>query len=247
MYGRKVKLRFFFVLLIFAIFILSVFLILRSLEENVVYFKSPSDVKVLVEIEKKKIELIYLNKNSILNSVKTEGFLRSRLVYWYIFFKSFFPLIKILKEKEPNFLVIHLITSLPLVIFIFMKFKSKLILRISGLPKMTLFRKLLWKLAIKNVYKITCPTIDTFNNLSKFKFLREKLHVLNDPIININDIQKLRKKEVKVSENLKILESKYEPFKHRLFDDVLPKETINELLKLPLPAQVIENHTILLY
>jgi len=51
----------------------------------------------------------------------------------------------------------------------------------------------------------------------------------------------------KVSENLKILESKYEPFKHRLFDDVLPKETINELLKLPLPAQVIENHTILLY
>ena len=54
MYGRKVKLRFFFVLLVFAIFILSVFLILRSLEENVVYFKSPSDVKVLVEIEKKK-------------------------------------------------------------------------------------------------------------------------------------------------------------------------------------------------
>ena len=47
----------------------------------------------------------------------------------------------------------------------------------------------------------------------------------------------------KVSENLKILESKYEPFKHWLFDDVLPKETINELLKLPLPAQVIENHT----
>ena len=57
MYGRKVKLRFFFVLLIFAIFILSVFLILRSLEENVVYFKSPSDVKVLVEIEKKKIRV----------------------------------------------------------------------------------------------------------------------------------------------------------------------------------------------
>ena len=57
MYGRKVKLRFFFVLLIFAIFILSVFLILRSLEENVVYFKSPSDVKDLVEIEKKKIRV----------------------------------------------------------------------------------------------------------------------------------------------------------------------------------------------
>ncbi len=41
----------------------------------------------------------------------------------------------------------------------------------------------------------------------------------------------------KVSENLKILESKYEPFKHWLFDDALPKETINELLKLPLQSK----------
>lgn len=154
------------------------------------------------EIENKKIELIYLNKNSILNSIKTEGFLRSRLVYWYIFFKSFFPLIKILKEKEPNFLVIHLITSLPLVLFIFIKFKSKLILRISGLPKMTLFRKFLWKLAIKNIYKITCPTIDTFNDLSKFEFLREKLYVLSDPVLNIKEIQKLRKREVKIDDDL---------------------------------------------
>ena len=67
MYGRKVKLRFFFVLLIFAIFILSVFLILRSLEENVVYFKSPSDVKVLVEIEKKKIRVGGMVKKESIN------------------------------------------------------------------------------------------------------------------------------------------------------------------------------------
>ena len=45
MYGRKVKLRFFFVLLILIILILSVFLILKSLEENVVYFQSPSEIK----------------------------------------------------------------------------------------------------------------------------------------------------------------------------------------------------------
>ena len=67
MYGRKVKLRFFFVLLVFAIFILSVFLILRSLEENVVYFKSPSDVKVLVEIEKKKIRVGGMVKKESIN------------------------------------------------------------------------------------------------------------------------------------------------------------------------------------
>ena len=57
MYGRKVKLRFFFVLLIFLTLILSVNLVLKSLEENVVYFKSPSDVKLLEEIENKKIRI----------------------------------------------------------------------------------------------------------------------------------------------------------------------------------------------
>jgi cytochrome c-type biogenesis protein CcmE len=47
MYGRKVKLRFFFILLILITLILSVFLILKSLEENVVYFQSPSEIKIL--------------------------------------------------------------------------------------------------------------------------------------------------------------------------------------------------------
>ena len=57
MYGRKVKLRFFFVLLIFITLILSVLLILKSLEENVVYFKSPSEIKLLPELNKKKIRV----------------------------------------------------------------------------------------------------------------------------------------------------------------------------------------------
>ena len=57
MYGRKVKLRFFFILLIFITLILSVVLILKSLEENIIYFQSPSEIKVLPELEKKKSEL----------------------------------------------------------------------------------------------------------------------------------------------------------------------------------------------
>ncbi len=57
MYGKKVKLRFFFVLLILFILILSVFLILKSLEENVVYFQSPTEIKTLSEIDKKKIRV----------------------------------------------------------------------------------------------------------------------------------------------------------------------------------------------
>jgi cytochrome c-type biogenesis protein CcmE len=54
MYGRKVKLRIFFILSILVTLILSVFLILKSLEENVVYFKSPTEIKTLAEVEKKK-------------------------------------------------------------------------------------------------------------------------------------------------------------------------------------------------
>ena len=57
MYGRKVKLRFFFVVLVLIILSLSVFLILKSLEENVVYFQSPSEIKSLSSIDKKKIRI----------------------------------------------------------------------------------------------------------------------------------------------------------------------------------------------
>ncbi len=161
------------------------------------------------QIKEKKIQLIYLNKKSIFNKFKKDGFLRSRLAYWYIFFKSFFPLIKTLKENKPKFLIIHLITSLPLFLFIFIRFDSKLILRISGLPKMTFLRKILWKLAIKNVYKITCPTHDTLKDLSKFEFLKNKLYVLRDPILRIKEIQKMRKMDIKLDEPLsKIIEKK---------------------------------------
>ncbi len=66
MYGRKVKLRIFFVTLLLLILILTVFLVLKSLEENVVYFKSPSDVKLLSEITNKKIRIGgMVKKNSI--------------------------------------------------------------------------------------------------------------------------------------------------------------------------------------
>ena len=57
MYGRKVKLRFLFVIIILITLILSVFLVLKSLEENVVYFQSPSEINSSVELNKKKIRV----------------------------------------------------------------------------------------------------------------------------------------------------------------------------------------------
>ena len=67
MYGRKVKLRFLFVALILITLILTVFLVLKSLEENVIYFQSPSEIKALSELDKKKIRIGgMVKKNSIL-------------------------------------------------------------------------------------------------------------------------------------------------------------------------------------
>ena len=57
MYGRKVKLRFFFIVLILTILTLSIYLILKSLEENVVYFQSPSEIKNVAEFKETKIRI----------------------------------------------------------------------------------------------------------------------------------------------------------------------------------------------
>ena len=63
MYGKKVKLRILFLFLVLASIILSVFLILKSLEENVVYFLSPSEIKNLTEITSDKIRIGGMVKN----------------------------------------------------------------------------------------------------------------------------------------------------------------------------------------
>jgi len=57
MYGRKVKLRFLFIVIILITLILTVFLILKLLEENVVYFQSPSEINSTLELNKKKIRI----------------------------------------------------------------------------------------------------------------------------------------------------------------------------------------------
>ncbi len=67
MYGRKVKLRFLFVSLILITLILTVFLVLKSLEENVVYFQSPSEIKTLTELDKSKIRVGGLVKKNSIN------------------------------------------------------------------------------------------------------------------------------------------------------------------------------------
>ena len=64
MYGKKVKLRILFISLLLISVILSVFLVLKSLEKNVVYFLSPTEIKDLSEIDNKKIRIGGMVKDS---------------------------------------------------------------------------------------------------------------------------------------------------------------------------------------
>ena len=82
MYGRKVKLRFLFVILILSSLVLSVFLILKSLEENVVYFQSPSEINALPKLDKKKIRVGgMVKKNSIFINAKEIKFIITDFKY----------------------------------------------------------------------------------------------------------------------------------------------------------------------
>ena len=66
MYGKKVKIRAFFIILVFTSAILITFLVINSLKENVVFFKSPTDINNLNQIERKKIRVGgMVKKNSI--------------------------------------------------------------------------------------------------------------------------------------------------------------------------------------
>ena len=57
MYGKKVKLRVLFISLLLVSVILSIFLVLKSLEENVVYFLSPTEIRSLDKVGNKKIRI----------------------------------------------------------------------------------------------------------------------------------------------------------------------------------------------
>ena len=128
MYGRKVKLRFIFVLTIILTLILTTFLILKSLRENVVYFQSPTEIKILEELKKKKIRIggmvknksIKINSNEVnfiitdfkneinvtysgvLPNLFTEG--KGVVAEGYLKDRNFFLATKILAKHDENYM-----------------------------------------------------------------------------------------------------------------------------------------------
>jgi glycosyltransferase involved in cell wall biosynthesis len=144
----------------------------------------------------KNIDIISLGKN-IYNSLLRGSFLKSRFSYIKIFLFSFFPLLNILKKNKPDYLIVHLITSLPIFIFLIFKLKTKLILRISGLPKLNFFRYYFWKIANNKILYVICPSKATYEYLIKIKiFDSKKIFLINDPIIDINEFKFFKKKKI---------------------------------------------------
>ena len=128
MYGKKVKLRVLFLIALISSIILTIFLILKSLEENVLYFISPSEVKSFSEIKKEKIRLggmvkensIKIN-NNIISFIITDFDSEIKVSYsglvpnlfqekkgvvaeGFLKDKNFFSAIKILAKHDENYM-----------------------------------------------------------------------------------------------------------------------------------------------
>jgi len=155
-------------------------------------FKKYDDV-----ISKNNVELKKLVNFNYFNLLPKNGYFKSRLSFIIIFICSAYPLFKILKRDKPDFLICHLITSLPILLASTFMFKTKFILRISGLPRLNIVRKLYWLICGKALNKITSPTEATLNELREKKlFNNNKLFLLRDPVIDIKKINMLKKNKI---------------------------------------------------
>tara|TARA_Y100000590_G_C15618742_1_gene976763 strand:- start:71 stop:1216 length:1146 start_codon:yes stop_codon:yes gene_type:complete len=145
------------------------------------------------DLNSKNIKIINLTNFNYHKFLPQRGFWQSRLSYFIIFLISFFPLLFLIKSKKPDFFVLHLITSLPIIVSKFFDNNTKFILRISGLPRYNFVRKNLWKYFGKNLFKITCPTEGTLKDLIKLNlFETKKVILLRDPIIKIRSLTSLK-------------------------------------------------------
>ena len=162
----------------------------------------PSIINVVGEWNEKKnllrennINLVDFKNKNIIKFLPKLGFIFSRFTYVVIFFFSVLKLHKLLKKEQPDYLIVHLITFIPLFLLIFFNYKTKFILRISGYPKLNLFRSTIWRSIKNKIYLVTCPTNLTLKLLQdKNIFTPEKLYYLPDPILEVKKINFKKKK-----------------------------------------------------
>ena len=153
------------------------------------------------EFESKKINYLKISGFEISKLLPISGYLVSRIIYFFVLVTKILKLKKLIDKEKPNYLIIHLITVVPLLLLYLFSFDTKFILRISGLPKLTIFRTFFWKKISKKIYMVTCPSEETKKDLIKSNiFSKEKLKVIHDPILEIKEIH--RNLNYKVEKNL---------------------------------------------
>ena len=142
-------------------------------------------------LKNNNVEVVKLYEKNFFKYLPKNGFLRSRFSYFVIAILSIIPLVKLLNKNRNEILIIHLIVSLPLLLKFFFNLKIKTILRISGFPRLNIFRKNIWKYSNQILEYITCPTKDLLKQIKETKiFDDQKILFLPDPIINIKNINR---------------------------------------------------------
>ncbi len=157
----------------------------------------------IASLKKNNIETINLQKKIKFN-IDIYGFVFSRFVYFFTFFLTYRKLKNLLIKKEPDYLIVHLLTFIPFILFYSNKFKTKLILRISGKPILSFYRCFLWKLMNRKLHLIFCPTMETKKYLLEKKiFDVNKVKFLPDPVLYNADIKTLssKKTDTKLKKN----------------------------------------------
>ncbi len=152
-------------------------------------------------LNKENIDILNLQKKIKVN-IDLHGFIFSRLINFITLLVSYKKLKNLLNNNQPKFIIVHLLTFIPFLLYLTNTFKTKLILRISGKPKLGIFRYLLWKISNKNISFVFCPTIETMDYLKKKKiFDIKKIKYLPDPILFNEEIKKLKNKKTKFKIN----------------------------------------------
>ena len=182
--------------------------VIRSAKSILKYSKKENNVNLAIidaigewknykKIIDPKIEIINLNKKNIFQYLPKGGFFKSRFSYVLIFILTFYKLFNLINKEKPDYIIAHLLTSIPILLTLIIKNKTKVILRISGLPKLNFIRYIFWKFFSKKIYKVTCPTLATYEYLKRINiFDKNKLFVLRDPVIQLHDFSKKKKEKI---------------------------------------------------
>jgi glycosyltransferase involved in cell wall biosynthesis len=146
---------------------------------------------------KESIVIYDMQNVNLYKILPKKGFILSRLSFIIVFLLNLIPLLKFIKREKPDFIIIHLLTILPIILSPYISKKTKIILRISGLPNMHFLRKFIWSFFSRYIFLITTPTSLTKELLIKYNiFDSTKIKLLRDPIINCKNINYLKKKKL---------------------------------------------------